>query len=273
MFVDAVRLADVDVDQAEGSEGGSNSARVEGAGAQPRPGGNVGAGGVVHVGVGDDIGDSERGRPGLGTRATSRDRRRALSPERLIAQLEMTTSTVFGGERDLLDVALAELDVGGPRRRAAFSRASSSVSSVMSSPIGPAGRADAAARRAGRRRRRLSRGRERFAFVQVGNRGRDSAAERRPRASGSRHRRALAIVEFDAEALIGVGMPASTTRRVTRRSSRRLPARRACRRGGVGLRFAYGLAESMGGIELCFLIKTVPMESGGTPSDYIDVRQ
>ena len=48
--------------------------------------------------------------PGRSTRAASR-RTLGLSPERLITQLEITTSTVCVGERHVLEVALDELDV------------------------------------------------------------------------------------------------------------------------------------------------------------------
>ena len=53
--------------------------------------------------------------PGRSTRATSRSTA-GLSPERLITQFEITTSTRRVGERDLLDVALHELDVRSPGR-------------------------------------------------------------------------------------------------------------------------------------------------------------
>ena len=48
--------------------------------------------------------------PGRSTRAASASTTR-LSAARLITQLEMTTSTERVGQRDLLDVALEELDV------------------------------------------------------------------------------------------------------------------------------------------------------------------
>ena len=98
---------------------------------------------LVHVGVGDHVGDREpSARPqhpgGLADH-------RGLSPDRLITQFEMTTSTLASGERDVLDVALEELDVLDARL-AALARASSSISSVMSSPIarpvGPTRRAE-----------------------------------------------------------------------------------------------------------------------------------
>ena len=71
--------------------------------------------------------------PGLSTRAISVSTA-ALSIERLITQFEITTSTESGGQRDLLDHALEEVDVRRRRRRARSCGASASISSVMSSP-------------------------------------------------------------------------------------------------------------------------------------------
>ena len=48
--------------------------------------------------------------PGRSTRAASRSTC-GLSAERLITQLEITTSTLASGERDVLEIALDELDV------------------------------------------------------------------------------------------------------------------------------------------------------------------
>ena len=96
------------------------------------------AGGLVHVGIGDHVADRE---PAAGAKypgCLAKDA--GLLPERLMTQLEMTTST------DSSDSGISSIV---PLRNSTFStpasawlrRASSSISSVMSSPkalpVGP----------------------------------------------------------------------------------------------------------------------------------------
>ena len=167
---------------------------------------------LVHVRVGDHVGDREAAAR-LAARALPRGAPAACRPERLITQLEMTTSTDVVGERHLLDVALEELDVldAGLARRCA--RARSSISSVMSSPmalpVGPTRRAemqhvDAAARA------EVEHG---LALVQIGDRGR----VRRSRATPARPRRAARR-----------GIRVARTSASPKTSRRRLRAERRC---------------------------------------------
>ena len=95
MLVDAVRFGDLDVDEPGLGQRSVELGAGEGAGDAAGPLLHVAAGGVVHVLVGDHVGDREAP-AGLSTRAASRSTR-CLSPARLITQLEITTSTASSG--------------------------------------------------------------------------------------------------------------------------------------------------------------------------------
>ena len=96
--------------------------------------------------------------PGRSTRAASARTFALVAPTRLITQFEITTSTDVVGERDLLDVALEELDVRhaglGALRAGELEHL---VGHVEADRL--AGRRRRGARRSARRRRRPSRGR------------------------------------------------------------------------------------------------------------------
>ena len=190
MLVDAVGLADLDVDEAGRRERGARTPpRVSAPAMQPVH--------CCHVGAGRRRPcprRRSRRRPRSARRAAARAPPRAstcgLSPERLITQLEITTSTLASGSGIVLDVALEELDVLDAGLALRSARASASISSVMSRPIGPAGRADAAGGEQhvdAAARAEVEHG---LALVQLGDRGRVAAAERgqRRRVSGSSSR-------------------------------------------------------------------------------------
>ena len=121
-----------------------NSSSVSAPAMQPGPLRHVGARGVVHARAGDDVGDGEpaarpsaRGRPRAGhLRLVAGEVQDAVGDDDIDRAV---------GQRDLLDVALDELDVLHPRLRR-VRRASASISSVMSRPIafrlGPTRRAE-----------------------------------------------------------------------------------------------------------------------------------
>ena len=150
--------------------------------------------------------DTAKRPPGRSTRAASR-RTCGLSAERLMTQLEITTSTRVVGQRDVLDVALEELDVldAGLGARCG-ARARASRRSCRARSRGRSGRR--AGRRSARRRRRPSRGRAR-SRPRGGRRrrsGRRSPARRRPAGVDS----GLAVVQGGAEQAVLVGFGAST---------------------------------------------------------------
>ena len=110
VFVDAVGLADLDSPRARRRrEQSRNSASVSAPAMQP-----------VHAAMSARVCSSMSGSaitsetanrpPGRRTRAASRITG-GLSPERLITQLEMTTSTISSSSGHVLEVALEELDV------------------------------------------------------------------------------------------------------------------------------------------------------------------
>ena len=96
--------------------------------------------------------------PGLSTREISASTG-ALSVDRLTTQFEITTSTVSAGQRDVLDLALEELDFVAPASAALVREREHLLGHVE--PVGLARRADPAWRTAARRCRRPSRGRAR----------------------------------------------------------------------------------------------------------------
>ncbi len=109
--------------------------------------------------LGHDVADADAA---AGLRAPGRSPRtpRSLSGERLMTQFEMTTSTVVGGQRHVLDVALEELDVRRRRPcRGSRRRARASPRSCPGRTPCPSARR--ARRRAARRSRRPTRGRAR----------------------------------------------------------------------------------------------------------------
>ena len=93
--MDAVGLGDLDLGQSGGGEGVRELVAGKGAGDAAGPCGHVGAGGLVHVVVGDDIGDGEAAAGAQDAGGFAQDR--GLSAERLITQFEITTSTVASG--------------------------------------------------------------------------------------------------------------------------------------------------------------------------------
>ena len=110
MRVDPVGLADLDLVEAGGTQGGAELGFGERACDASRPGGHVGTSLLVHVVIGDHVRYSEAPRR-VGARGAASRMTLGLSPERLITQLEMTTSTAESGKGHRLDVALEELDV------------------------------------------------------------------------------------------------------------------------------------------------------------------
>ena len=130
-----------------------------------------------------------RRRSGRRAAARARPRRSTtrLSAARLITQLEMTTSTDASGERDLLEVALDELDVLDARRgRVGAGEREHLVGHVEPDRAAAGGDAPGADEHV--RARAGAEVEHRLAGVQVGDGGRDAAAERarRPRASRRR---------------------------------------------------------------------------------------
>ena len=180
-------------------------------------------------------------RPGA-ARARPRRSPWACRPERLMTQLEITTSTLRVGQRDLLDVALEQLDVLdaglGVRScgRARASRRSCRVRSAV--PVGPTRRAEISTSTPAPEPRSSTVS----PCVQVGDRGRDAAAERGER----RRRRALVAlarpVQRCAEHL---GLLVSDDRARCRSTSSRHRSRSrtsACGSSPVALRAAHGVA-------------------------------
>ena len=109
MLVHAVGLADLDVDEAGGAQRRLELLARQRAGDAAGPLGHVGAGRLVHVGVGDHVGDGE-------APAGAQDARGLAQHLRLVAgevDHAVGDHDVDGrvGERQLLDVALDELDV------------------------------------------------------------------------------------------------------------------------------------------------------------------
>ena len=138
---------------------------------------HVAAGRLVHVGVGDDVARRRTGR-----RAAARGRPRGstcgLSPERLITQLEMITSTESSGSGIVLDLALEELDVLDARLTLVLAGELEHLVGHVEA-VGLAGRADAPGREQhvdAAARAEVEHG---LALVEVGDRGRVAAAERR----------------------------------------------------------------------------------------------
>ena len=172
--------------------------------------------------------------PGLSTRAISVSTA-ALSAERLITQLEMTTSTEFAGQRDLFDLALEEDRVARcrpPRRSAARARASRRSC--------PGRRRCRSGRRAwprgSRRCRRRSRGR---APSRPSRRSATAVGLPQPsdaRIAASRQLAALfGVVESFAEARRGVALSVGAARPLAAARSRRfLRLRRGRTRRSAG---------------------------------------
>jgi hypothetical protein len=118
--------------------------------------------------------------PGRSTRAASA-RTRSLSPARFTTQLEMTTSTQASA-RGCLDVALDELDVlEACLRGVCAGQVEHLVGHVQADC--PPGRAHAARGDEHVRARTGAKIEHRLAFVQVGDRGRDPAAQEAPSAA------------------------------------------------------------------------------------------
>ena len=90
--MNAVGWADLDLVEPGGDQGRAKFGFGECTGDTSGPCGHVGFGVLVHVGVGDHVRDRESP-PGRSTRAL-RLMTWGLSPERLITQLEITTSTL-----------------------------------------------------------------------------------------------------------------------------------------------------------------------------------
>ena len=89
---------DLDVGEPGGGQPCANSVARQRAGDAAGVGRHVGAGGLVHVRVGDDVRDREAAARAQDPRRLGEHR--ALSAARLMTQLEMTTSTEASGERD-----------------------------------------------------------------------------------------------------------------------------------------------------------------------------
>ena len=159
--------------------------------------------------------------PGFSTRAISVSTA-ALSTERLITQLEITTSTEFGGQRDLLDHALQEVHVRHARLARVLLREREHLVGHVE-PVGSAGRPDALGREDHvdpAARAEVEHG---LALVQLGDRGRVAAAERR------QHRR---IGELAA--LLGVVERLAELRRVALAVSAARTAAAAATAGALG---------------------------------------
>ena len=131
MLVDAVRLTDLDVVEAGVGRWRSYSARVSAPAMQPTSGGHV-CRVASSMSWSATTSETAKRPPGLSTRAVSRSTC-GLSPERLITQLEMTTSTVSAGSGIASMWPLSQLDVLDAGL-AWLARARSSISSVMSRP-------------------------------------------------------------------------------------------------------------------------------------------
>jgi hypothetical protein len=109
--VDAVRLADLDVDEAGGGQGGLELGAREGAGDAAGPARHVGANGRIHVGIGEHVGDGDAaGR----TDAAGRDQH------------------VGAGAGAEVEHGLAGAQVGDGGRHAAASEAASAGSAASS---------------------------------------------------------------------------------------------------------------------------------------------
>ena len=147
-----------------------------------------------------------------------------LSPERLITQFEMITSTVFDGSGIASMWPLRNSTFVAPAF-SLFSSASASISSVMSRPyalpVGPdAPRreqdVDAAAR---------AEVEDRLAFVQLGERRRVAAAERREQRLGGKAGGLAGVVEIGGDRIPRLARRAATAARSVRRAA---TARAAC---------------------------------------------
>ena len=100
-----------------------------------------------------------------------------LSPERLITQLEITTSTLASGERQVLEVPLDELDVVDPGvGGVAAGELEHLVGHVESDRLAGGSDAPGADQHVGAGAR--AEVEHRLALVQIGDRGRDAAPER-----------------------------------------------------------------------------------------------
>ena len=166
---------DLDVLESRGAQLALELVGGQGAGDAAGPLLHVGPGGLVHVGVGDDVGDGEAP-AGRSTRAASA-KTAGLSPERLITQLEMITSTESSGSGTFSIVPLRNSAFSTPASRW-FARAIASISSVMSRPYALPARADPPRREEDVDAAAGAQVEDGLALVQLGDGGRVAAAER-----------------------------------------------------------------------------------------------
>ena len=124
-----------------------------------------------------------------------------LSAERLITQLEITTSTEFGGQRQVLDVALEELGVGGPGLGGVVAGEFEHLVGHVE-PDRAAGGTDAAGRDEHVGASTGAEVEHGLALVQVGDRGRHAAAQRRRDRAFGGALAGLGVVEHVAPGLV-----------------------------------------------------------------------
>ena len=219
-----------------------NSSSVRAPAMQPVHCSHVAAGRLVHVRVGDDVGDREA--------ATRPEHPSRLAEDPGLVGGEVDDAVrdhhVDGlvGQRDLLDRSLDELDVR-PRPAARWlPRASSSISSVMSSPYALPRRADPAGREQDVDAAAGAEIEDGFALVELGDGRRVSAAQRSELRRVGKRVALLAGVELGAEDLPPrrPGRSSRSRRRIPPgRSSRGARARRP---GRLGVALADGVADS-----------------------------
>ena len=215
----AVGRADLDVGQAGGGERRAELGLGQRAGDAARVGGHVRARGLVHALVGDHVGDREA--------PAGAQHARRLGEHALLVAREVDHAVgdhhVHGGvrERDVLEVALDELDVGDAR----LGRVRPREREHLVGHVEP----DRLARRAHAPRADQHVGagaraevEHRLALVQVGDRGRHAAAQRRAERAGGRALRLAVGVQARAEhaGLVGAGDAAARARRLGRGRAR-----------------------------------------------------
>ena len=206
LLVDAVRLGDLDVDEAGGGERALELVAGERAGDAAGPCGHVGA---VAASMSGSAMTSETAKrpPGRRTRAASRSTA-SLSPERLMTQLEITTSTDASGSGTSSIVPLRNSTFAGAR----LGGVAAGELEHLVGHVQP----DRAARRADPPRgdEHVGAGaraevEHRLALVQVGDRGRHAAAERRLDRGLGRPVGLAGVVQRLAEDLAGRAAAAS----------------------------------------------------------------
>ena len=174
--------------------------------------------------------------PGRSTRNASASTRR-LSPERLITQFEMITSTVFDGSGIASMCPLRNSTFVGARLRLVLQREGQHLVGHVE-PVRLAGRAHALGREQHVDAAAGAEVEHHLALAQVGQRRRVAAAERREQRLGRDARRLARLVQVGRDRIPRFARRAAASARALRRRAattgrRRRPLEHALRRGAV----------------------------------------